>query len=43
MRGSIIGALLSVNVSFYGGAPIFITAGIIYDIITDVLATRFST
>ncbi|WP_455364399.1 hypothetical protein [[Eubacterium] cellulosolvens] len=42
-RGAIIGAILSIALSFYGGALIFITAGIIYGIITDILATKFST
>lgn len=41
LRGGILGAIVSVGISFYGGAAIFIGAGIVYGIITDVLATRF--
>ncbi|UCD03175.1 MAG: hypothetical protein JSV63_00885 [Candidatus Aenigmatarchaeota archaeon] len=41
VRGGILGAIVTVVISFYGGAGVFILAGIIYGIITDVLATRF--
>jgi len=43
LRGAIIGAILSVVISFYGGAIPFISAGIIYGIITDILATKLAT
>ncbi|UCD04305.1 MAG: hypothetical protein JSW73_01555 [Candidatus Woesearchaeota archaeon] len=42
LRGAIFGILTSIVISFYGGAVTFIGAGIIYGIITDLLATRFS-
>jgi hypothetical protein len=42
VRGAIIGAVCSIGISFYGGAAIFITAGIVYGIITDVVATKLS-
>jgi hypothetical protein len=42
VRGAIFGFLASIVISFYGGAEIFILAGIIYGVITDLLATRFS-
>jgi hypothetical protein len=40
LRGGILGAVVSVGISFYGGAAVFITAGIVYGAITDVLATK---
>ena len=40
LRGGILGAVVSVGISFYGGAAIFIAAGIVYGIITDVVATK---
>ena len=42
VRGGVLGAIMSVTISFYGGAVIFIIAGIIYGAITDYAATRFS-
>ncbi|MFW6173397.1 MAG: hypothetical protein ACOC5T_06600 [Elusimicrobiota bacterium] len=42
LRGAVFGLIASIGISFYGGAAIFIVAGIIYGIITDVIATRFS-
>jgi len=42
VRGAIIGAVCSISISFYGGAAIFIAAGIVYGIITDVVATKLS-
>jgi hypothetical protein len=42
VRGAVIGAVMSVTISFYGGAAVFIAAGIVYGIITDAAATRFS-
>ncbi|MBU1178003.1 hypothetical protein KJ903_02185 [Patescibacteria group bacterium] len=42
LRGAIFGVITSVVISFYGGALIFIIAGVIYGVITDLLATRFS-
>ena len=41
IRGAIIGAVISPVISFYGGAEVFIASGIVYGIITDVVATRF--
>jgi len=41
LRGAMFGLITSVVISFYGGAVIFIAAGLIYGIITDLLATRF--
>jgi hypothetical protein len=41
LRGGMFGAIVSIGISFYGGAAIFTAAGIIYGAITDVLATRF--
>lgn len=41
LRGAILGAVVSVVISFYGGALIFMTAGIVYGALTDLLATRF--
>ena len=41
LRGGIMGAIMSIGISFYGGAVVFISAGIVYGIITDVLATKF--
>jgi hypothetical protein len=40
LRGAVIGAISSVSISFYGGAEVFIAAGIVYGIITDVVATK---
>jgi len=42
LRGAIFGALASMVISFYGGAAVFISAGIIYGIIIDLISTRFS-
>lgn len=41
IRGAAIGIISSIAISFYGGGSIFIMAGIVYGIITDVVATRF--
>jgi len=41
IRGIIIGAIISVGISFYGGAFAFIGAGIVYGALTDFLATKF--
>jgi hypothetical protein len=41
IRGIIIGAIVSIGISFYGGAFAFISAGIVYGAITDILATKF--
>lgn len=41
IRGAIMGAIVSVGISFYGGALPFIGFGLIYGAITDFLATRF--
>ena len=39
LRGAIFGLIASIVISFYGGGEFFIIAGIIYGIITDVIAT----
>ena len=41
-RGALWGAILSITISFYGGAGVYIAAGIIYGMITDVVATKLS-
>jgi len=41
VRGAIIGAISSIVISFYGGGEIFVMAGIVYGMITDVVATKF--
>jgi len=41
VRGAIFGAIATIAISFYGGGEIFMAFGIIYGIITDVLATKF--
>lgn len=41
-RGAIFGIIASIVIAFYGGAEFFIIFGIIYGIITDLIATRFS-
>ncbi|WP_455276710.1 hypothetical protein [[Eubacterium] cellulosolvens] len=41
IRGIVIGAIISVGISFYGGGFAFIGAGILYGALTDFLATRF--
>ncbi len=43
VRGALWGAIMSISISFYGGAEAYITAGIVYGIITDVVATALST
>jgi hypothetical protein len=42
IRGAIFGIITSIVIAFYGGGEIFIIFGIIYGIITDLVATRFS-
>ena len=42
LRGALFGLITSIVIAFYGGGEIFIIFGIIYGIITDVVATRFS-
>lgn len=42
LRGAIFGLITSIVIAFYGGGEIFIAFGIIYGIITDVIATKFS-
>ncbi len=41
LRGAVFGLITSVSISFYGGGQMFIPAGIIYGILTDLIATRF--
>ncbi|MEM4251139.1 MAG: hypothetical protein QW828_04840 [Candidatus Bathyarchaeia archaeon] len=41
VRGAVLGAIMSVGISFYGGAHILIPFGMIYGAVTDFLATRF--
>ena len=42
IRGAIFGLIASIVISFYGGGEVFIGAGIIYGVVTDLIATRFS-
>jgi len=42
IRGGLFGLITSIVISFYGGGEFFIIFGIIYGIITDLIATRFS-
>jgi hypothetical protein len=41
VRGAIFGVIATIVISFYGGGEIFMAFGIVYGIITDVLATKF--
>lgn len=41
VRGGVLGGLMSGTISFYGGAVIFIAAGVIYGAITDFVATKW--
>ncbi len=41
LRGGIFGAIVTGVMAFYGGAEIFIISGIVYGVITDILATKF--
>ncbi|MBS7623878.1 hypothetical protein KEJ39_09465 [Candidatus Bathyarchaeota archaeon] len=41
VRGAVLGAIMSVGISFFGGAHLLIPLGMIYGAITDFLATRF--
>ncbi len=41
VRGAVMGAIVSIGVSFFGGGAIMTAFGIVYGIITDFLATRF--
>ena len=42
VRGALFGIIASIVIAFYGGGEIFIAFGIIYGILTDIIATRFS-
>jgi len=42
VRGAIFGIITSIAIAFYGGGEIFIIFGIVYGVITDLIATRFS-
>jgi len=42
IRGAIFGVVASIVIAFYGGGGIFIASGIIYGIIDDLIATKFS-
>jgi hypothetical protein len=41
-RGAFFGIISSIVIAFYGGGEIFIVFGIIYGVITDLIASRFS-
>jgi len=41
VRGAVFGVIATIAISFYGGAEVFMAFGIVYGIITDVVATRF--
>ena len=42
LRGALFGLITSIAISFYGGGEIFIITGIIYGIVADLIATKFS-
>ena len=42
LRGALFGIITSVVIAFYGGGEYFIIFGIMYGVITDLIATRFS-
>jgi hypothetical protein len=42
VRGALFGLIASIIISFYGGGEFFIIFGIVYGVITDLIATRFS-
>lgn len=42
LRGAKMGIIATIVIAFYGGWEIFIAAGIVYGIITDVVATKLS-
>lgn len=42
VRGALFGIIASIVIAFYGGGEIFIISGIIYGILTDLIATRLS-
>ena len=42
LRGAIFGLIASIVIAFYGGGEILMSAGTVYGLITDVVATRFS-
>jgi hypothetical protein len=41
IRGALMGAIVSIGISFYSGSVIFITAGIVYGMLADLLSTTF--
>ncbi len=41
IRGALMGAIVSIGISFYGGSAIFITAGMVYGALADLLSTKF--
>jgi hypothetical protein len=42
LRGALFGLIASIVISFYGGGEFFIAFGILYGVITDIIATRRS-
>jgi hypothetical protein len=42
VRGALMGAVITPVISFYGGFEIFMAAGILYGILTDLVATKLS-
>jgi hypothetical protein len=42
LRGALFGLIASIVIAFYGGGVILVSAGIVYGILTDLIATRFS-
>ena len=42
LRGAMMGLVVSIGISFYSGAEMIIAFGIVYGIIIDVIATKFS-
>lgn len=41
LRGAILGALVSVGITFYGGGEILVAFGLVYGLVGDLLATKF--
>ncbi len=42
VRGAVMGAVVTPVISLYGGFEIFMAAGVVYGILTDLIATKLS-
>jgi hypothetical protein len=40
LRGAVIGGIVSVGIAFYGGAAVLIPFGMVYGLLTDLIATK---